>query len=124
MLLATKLRSAKFMNNRSEELGKLEDLLLDGRYHAAFAIMGQGGILGIGENHIPIPWAKLGFKVNPEANAVAITIDVAKEQLEKAPLVKGNNYATLLAPGFADGVRRYFGVKTEGAATGDDRKAG
>ncbi len=124
LLLATKLRSANFKNNRNEELGKLEDLLLDGRYHAAFAIMGQGGVLGIGGNYIPIPWSKLGFKVNPEANAVAVTIDVAKEQLEKAPLVKGNNYATLLAPGFADGVRRYFGVKKEGAANGDDGKAG
>ena len=56
---------------------------------------------------------------------MAVTIDVAKEQLEKAPPgQRGNNYATLLAPGFADGVRRYFGVKKEAAANGDDGKAG
>jgi sporulation protein YlmC with PRC-barrel domain len=120
LLLATKIRSGKIANNRSEDLGKIEDLLLDKRYRAVFAIIGQGGVLGIGESFIPVPWTKLGFNVNRDANAVKVTIDIAKDQLEKAPLVKGDNYATLLAPGFATAVRHYFGV-AEKSSTNDDR---
>jgi hypothetical protein len=42
------------------------------------------------------------------------------EDLEKAPLVKADNYKTLLAPGFAEEVRHYFGVKEERAAGGEE----
>jgi PRC-barrel domain len=118
VLLATKLRAAKPKNSQNEELGKLEDLLLDGRNRVVFVILGRGGVLGVGENYIPIPWSKLGLGYNQENAAVTVTIDTTKAQLEKAPLIKGDNYATLLAPGFADGVRRYFGVTGRDATTG------
>ena len=37
---------------------------------AVFAIIRQGGVLGIGESFIPVPWSKLGFNVHRDANAV------------------------------------------------------
>jgi sporulation protein YlmC with PRC-barrel domain len=119
LLLATKVRAAKIENNRNEDLGKIEDLLLDRRYRAAFAIIGQGGVLGIGESFIPVPWSKLGFNANRDAIAVKVTIEIAKDQLGKAPLVKGGDYATMLAPGFASAVRHYFGVP-EKSSTNDE----
>jgi hypothetical protein len=99
---------------------QMEEIMLDTTKRAVFAIIGQGGVLGIGESFIPVPWTKLGFNVNRDANAVQVMIDIAKDQLEKAPLVKGDNYATLLAPGFATAVRDYFGVP-EKSSTNDDR---
>ena len=89
-------------------------------HHAAFVIIGRGGVLGIGENYIPIPWEKLGFGANRETAAVSVKIDATKAQLEMAPLVKGSNYATLMAPGFAEQVRRYFGVPA--GRSGCDRR--
>lgn len=113
VLLATKIRSAKVKNGQNVDMGTVEELLLDRNYRAVFAIVGQGGVLGIGENFIPVPWSKLAFTVNREGNGISAMIDATKDQLEKAPLVKGSNYATLLAPGFAEAVRRYFGVKQQ-----------
>jgi len=124
LLLATKIRSAKLKNEQNVELGKMEDLLLDWNCRAVFAIIGQGGVLGIGENFIPVPWSKLGFNLNRDANALAVVIDASKEQFDKAPIVKGDKYATMLAPGFAEEVRHYFGVKDQRAATGDAGRAG
>jgi len=114
VLLATKIRGGTLKNPQNEDLGKVEDFLLDRMYRAAFVIVGRGGALGIGEHYIPVPWSKLGFSTNPENAAVTAAIDATKDQLEKAPLVKGDNYQTMLAPGFADEVRRYFGTTGRG----------
>lgn len=111
VLLATKIRTASVRNDQNQDLAKVEDLLLDQNDRAVFVIIGRGGVLGIGENFIPVPWAKLSLGENRENAAIRIMIDATKPQLEKAPLVKGDNYATLLAPGFADHVREYFGIR-------------
>jgi len=112
VFLATKTRGAKLKDVQNQDLGKIEDLLLDKMHRVVFAIIGRGGVLGIGENYIPVPWSKLRLGSNPaEYAAVTVMIDSSKAQLEKAPLVKGDNYATLLAPGFAEQVRQYFGAQ-------------
>jgi hypothetical protein len=122
LLLATKICGATLRNAQDESLGKVEDLLLDRMSHVVFVIVGRGGVLGIGEHYIPLPWSKLSFSQNQENAALTVTTDATKAQLEKAPLVKGANYATLLAPGFAEEVRRYFGVTERGARTGAERE--
>jgi len=62
------------------------------------------------------------LSANRDDPAVAVAIDATKAQFEKAPLVKGDRYATLLAPGFADEVRRYFDSISARATTGGERK--
>jgi len=110
VLRATKIMDAKLKNIQNEDVGEVEELLLDRNYRVAYAIIGRGGVLGIGENFIPVPWSKLRTTYNRETTAVAAVIDATKQKLEQAPLVKGDNYATMLAPGFAAQVDRYFGV--------------
>jgi len=109
-LRASKIIDATLKNARDESLGDVEDLLLDRDYRTAFAIIGHGGVLGIGESYIAVPWSKLRFNHMPESTSLTSVIDMTKDQLEKAPLVKGNTYETMLAPGFAAQVYRYFGV--------------
>jgi hypothetical protein len=116
--MATKIRGAKLKNSQNEDLGKVADLLLDRAHRANFVVVGRGGVLGVGEHYIPVPWSKLSLGSNPETAAVTASIDATNAQLEKAPIVKGDNYATLLAPGFADEVRRYFDAIGRGSTTG------
>jgi hypothetical protein len=122
VLLAGKVRSAKLKSPQNEDLGKVEDLLLDRMHRVAFVVAGRGGVLGVGEHYIPIPWSKLGLSLNPENTAVTVSIRANKAQLEQAPLIKGDNYATMLAPGFADEVRRYFDAIGRGAASETESK--
>ncbi len=49
VLLASKIRSAKLKNTQHEELGKVEDLLLDRMDRVVFAVAGKGGVLGVGQ---------------------------------------------------------------------------
>jgi sporulation protein YlmC with PRC-barrel domain len=108
---ASKILDASLKGPRDESLGDVEDLLLDRDYRAAFAIIGHGGVLGIGESYIAVPWSKLRFNHKPESTALTAVIGATKDQLERAPLVKGNTYETMLAPGFTGQVYRHFGVE-------------
>jgi len=107
---ASKIIGATLTNPRDERLGTVEDLLLDRDDRVAFSIIGHGGVLGIGESFIPVPWSKLRLNHKPDGNSLAAVIDMNKDQLERAPLVKGSTYETMLAPGFATQIYRYFGV--------------
>jgi sporulation protein YlmC with PRC-barrel domain len=111
VLRASKILGAKLRNSQAENLGSIEDLLLDRNSQVVFAIVGHGGVLGIGENYIPVPWSKLKLNYQPEDTGIVALIDSSKDQIEKAPLVKGDTYATMLAPGFTDQVYRFFGVE-------------
>ncbi len=97
----------------------MEDLLLDRHDRVVFAVVGRGGVLGIGENYIPVPWSVLGLSKSKDGNTIGVTLDTTKAQLEKAPVIKGSDYATLLGRGFADEVRRFFGVTERGEAAGN-----
>jgi len=52
---------------------------------AAYAVMGFGGFLGMGEDHYPIPWQRLTYNEKLGGYEVNIT----DEQLKNAP-----HYAT------------------------------
>jgi sporulation protein YlmC with PRC-barrel domain len=110
VLRASKINDAKLKNHQDQDVGEVVDLLLDRNYRAVYAIVGHGGVLGIGESYIPVPWSSLRLTYNRDTTGVTAVIDATKAKLEQAPLVKENSYATMLAPGFAGQVNRYFGV--------------
>lgn len=111
LMRASKVLGANLRNARDESLGSVEDLLLGRNARVAFAIIGHGGVLGVGENHIPVPWSKLQLNQQPNDAGLVAVVNASKDQMEKAPLVKGDSYETMLAPGFTDQVHRYFGAE-------------
>jgi hypothetical protein len=64
---------------QGEKLGKI--LVVDQEGTVRYAILSDGGLLGIGYKLIPIPWKAL--KPGKEKNSLVVNID--KKALEKAP---------------------------------------
>ena len=64
---------------QGEKLGKI--LVVDQEGSARYAILSDGGLLGIGYKLIPIPWKALEW--GKEKNTLVVNID--KKTLEKAP---------------------------------------
>lgn len=63
-------------------LGKIEDVVLDKTDNAVmFAVVGFGGMLGIGAKYHPLPWSVLDYDEAEQAYVVPYT----KEQLRGAP---------------------------------------
>lgn len=65
-----------------EKIGTIERVMIDkvsGK--VAYAVLGYGGFLGIGDDHYPTPWSSLTYDTNLEGYRTNIT----NAQLDKAP---------------------------------------
>lgn len=82
LLSATTIIGDPVRNPAGDDLGKIEDLMLDLEYGAiAYAVLSFGGFLGIGNKLFAVPWEALALHA---ADKVFI-LDVPKHRLEDAP---------------------------------------
>ncbi len=82
LISAEKVQGTAVYNLEGERLGQVEDVMLhklSGK--VAFAIMGFGGVLGIGHKHTPLPWSVLTY--DPDKNGYVVPL--GKEQLKSGP---------------------------------------
>lgn len=80
-LSASTVKGDKVVNSAGEDLGKIEELMIDlteGR--VAYAVLSFGGFLGIGNKLFAIPWKALTLRPHEHA----FILDIPKEVLEKA----------------------------------------
>jgi len=76
------LRGDAVLGRDGEELGYLEDVLIDpSSGGVAYAVLACGGVLGLGEKLRAIPWRAL----ERDAQRDCFLLDMAKEDLEQAP---------------------------------------
>jgi sporulation protein YlmC with PRC-barrel domain len=79
---ANKVIGTTVRNLAGESIGKVEDVVLDKQSNnIMFAIVGFGGLLGMGEKYHPVPWSTLNYDDAQDAYVVNVT----KQQLEAAP---------------------------------------
>lgn len=65
-----------------DHLGHIDHLMIDKvSGQIAYAVMGFGGFLGIGEGHHPVPWKKLSY----DTDLGGFVTDITQEQLTGAP---------------------------------------
>ena len=80
-LSASTLKGDKVINAAGEDIGKIEELMIDLRDgRIAFAVLSFGGFLGMGNKLFAIPLQALRLKLHDHA----FVLDVPKETLEKA----------------------------------------
>jgi hypothetical protein len=56
----------------------------------AYAIIGRGGFLGMGQEHVAMPWQRM--RATP--NLDTFVLNMCEEQFESAPTVNPNAFAT------------------------------
>lgn len=80
-LSATTIKSDRVVNTAGEDLGRIEELMIDldnGR--VAYAVLSFGGFLGMGDKLFAIPWQALTCNVHEHA----FTLDISRDILENA----------------------------------------
>src|SRR5262245_4419269 len=81
---ASKLMGRHVRNMQGEDVGKIEDFVLDiGNGRVAYVAMGVGGFLGVGEKLFAVPFNQLKF--NHGKDDMHFVIDMSKEKLKAAP---------------------------------------
>lgn len=82
LISASKVTGTNVYNRAGESLGEVYDIMLDKRSgKIAYAVMSFGGILGMGSDYHPLPWATLTYDTDKGGYVVNLT----KEQLEGSP---------------------------------------
>lgn len=82
--LASEIVDKEVRNMQDEDIGDINDLLIDARNgRIRFAVLGVGGFLGIGETLVTVPWGS--FSIRKEGETVRYTLDATKERLQSAP---------------------------------------
>jgi sporulation protein YlmC with PRC-barrel domain len=74
----------RIKNTEGKDIGEIDQLLVDTQSgKVTHAVIGVGGLMGVGEKKVVVPWSELKFSPTAEGKKNAIVMDQAK--LESAP---------------------------------------
>ncbi|HEY3172475.1 MAG TPA: PRC-barrel domain-containing protein [Thermoanaerobaculia bacterium] len=105
-LSAKALIGARVVNLKNENLGKIEDLVIepeDGR--VTFGILSFGGFLGMGEKLFAVPLQMMRTSTEDRT----FVLDVDKEKLKNAPSFDNDRWPDLHDRAFGSRVYSYYG---------------
>jgi hypothetical protein len=72
------------VSSAGEDMGRIVDVLVDGRGQVRVAIIDFGGFLGVGSRKIAVDWNALHFPP-PEKSEAKITLELTRDQVKAAP---------------------------------------
>jgi sporulation protein YlmC with PRC-barrel domain len=78
---------ADVRNMKNSDLGEITDVVLATQGGASYVILSHGGILGLGEEEIAVPFDR--FKVSDDR--AVFYVDLTEEQIENAPSFEHGN---------------------------------
>lgn len=82
LLPELRARGASVYGPDGEKIASIESLAIDEiTGDVAYAVMGEGGFLGLGRRRHPVPWSLLGY--DPRKDGYLVPLD--RQALEKAP---------------------------------------
>ena len=82
LIASDRVEGTPVRRTNGEKIGTIERLMIDKLSgNVAYAVLSFGGFLGLGEKHLPVPWARLKYNTALEAYEV----DMSDEELGKAP---------------------------------------
>ncbi|HZZ34851.1 MAG TPA: PRC-barrel domain-containing protein [Caulobacteraceae bacterium] len=82
LIAADKIQGKDIFNRQGENLGKVRGIYIDKTSgKVEFLTVAQGGVLGAGAKHHPLPWATLDY--DPDRKGFVIDLD--KALLDAAP---------------------------------------
>ena len=108
VLAASTIKGDKVVNLQGENLGDIQDLMIDlERGRIAYAVLSFGGFLGMGDKLFAIPWEALTVD-EPEKRLI---LNVDKELLKRAPGFDKNHWPDMTDRTWGSELYSYYGYK-------------
>jgi sporulation protein YlmC with PRC-barrel domain len=105
--LGTTLLNDQVRNSAGENLGKIEDIVVDPVTGAIqYAVLSFGGFLGMGDKLFAIPWSSL--HVSPARDYILLNID--KKTLERAPGFDRKHWPDMTDTTWQKSIHQYYGT--------------
>ncbi len=106
LIASNKVEGTAVYNHKGEKLGKIENFMVGKRNgRVEYAVMSFGGILGMGEDHYPLPWDALDY----DTGKGGYVVQIDKGKLEGAPSYKPGSEAEFNRQ-YGERVYSYYGV--------------
>lgn len=88
LIASNKVEGTAVYGADSKKIGRIENLMIDKfTGYVAYSILSFGGWLGMGQDHYPLPWAKLKYNEGLGGYVVNLT----EKQLQGAPKYHEDN---------------------------------
>jgi PRC-barrel domain len=82
LIASDRVEGTPVRRSDGSKLGTIQRLMIDKLSgHVAYAVLSFGGFLGLGQKHLPIPWARLKY----ERMLGAYQLDLTADELSRAP---------------------------------------
>jgi len=108
VLSAGTLAGDRVRNSAGDDLGKIEEIMLDvpsGR--VAYAVLSFGGFLGMGNKLFAVPWNALTL----DEREHEFILDVDKQVLENAPGFDKDNWPDMADPTWGSQIHSHYGSR-------------
>lgn len=106
-LSATSLQGNKVRNAKGEDLGKVEDFMLDtSTGEVSYAVLSFGGVLGIGDKLFAVPLQAM----RTDTEKHEFILDESRERLEKAPGFDKDKWPETSDNKWHQEVRTYYNI--------------
>jgi len=93
---AQDLIGMKVFNTKGEDLGKVDDLVIDAPSgKIRYAALSHGGFLGMGDKLFAVPWDQFKLTRDVAKNRVDLVLNVNRETLENAPGFNKSSWPTM-----------------------------
>ena len=108
VLSGSSLKGDKVVNYKGEDLGKMEEIMIDlDRGRVAYAVLSFGGFMGMGDKLFAIPWQA----ITVDTIKKHLILNADKELLEKAPGFDKNNWPDMADLSLGTTLYGYYGYK-------------
>lgn len=108
VLSTTAIIGDKIVNRTGENLGKIEELMLDlEKGRVAYAVLSFGGFMGMGEKLFAVPFEALKL----DASREHFMLEVDKDKLKNAPGFDKNNPPQAADRTWGAEVYKFYGYK-------------
>src|SRR5713101_5544486 len=82
LIASDRVEGTPVRRSNGEKIGTIERLMIDKLSGSvAYAVLSFGGFLGMGQKHVPIPWARLTY----DRNLGSYHLDLTDDELKRAP---------------------------------------
>lgn len=122
LILSQDLKGARVSSTDDKDIGEIDDIIIaPEEAMVAYTVLGAGGVLGMGEKKIALPWgaAEMTYK----DKKLMVSLPVTKARIEKAPEYTGKDWKRMSGSAYVHEISTYwskdpFWVRTTSAAAG------
>jgi sporulation protein YlmC with PRC-barrel domain len=82
---SSRIIGTKIKNSAGKDLGEIEQLVVDTKVgKVTHAVIGKGGVLGVGETKVVVPWSSVALRADPD-NRDRLMVTMEQSTIDAAP---------------------------------------